>query len=378
MRVVNNGNQFHVYNNAVQLFNGLPKGVYQVEFDEMQGYSLSQHEDMEINEKVYGVHNEKVDKVLKSFEQFKRSLGVILSGDKGIGKSLFAKLLCIKAMEKDLPVIIVNGFTPGIAQFLDSMDQEMLVLFDEFDKTFKSNDKVDTQAQMLSLFDGVSMNKKLFCVTCNSLSGLNDFLVNRPGRFHYHFRFEYPDQSQIEQYLTDHLPKEKHAEIKKVIDFAKKVQLNYDCLRAIAFELSINDTFEEAISDLNILRDQYGAKTNLYLCFADGSRIKEEEVYIDMFDDDEYDIDFGDTSEAHRDYLNVKFTPTDAVWSEQHGGYYIPTKKLNVTREEYWMREESDMMKRHKEYVMAHQPEHVTGIVLRRIFDRNTIHYFKG
>ena len=33
----------------------------------------------------------KANKVLKSFALFKRSMGVILSGDKGIGKSLFAR-----------------------------------------------------------------------------------------------------------------------------------------------------------------------------------------------------------------------------------------------------------------------------------------------
>ena len=50
--------------------------------------------------KIYGVHTEKVFKVLNSFEKVNRSLGVILSGDKGIGKSLFAKLLAIEAMKK--------------------------------------------------------------------------------------------------------------------------------------------------------------------------------------------------------------------------------------------------------------------------------------
>ena len=38
----------------------------------------------------------KVKKVLHAFERFQRSLGTILSGDKGIGKSVFAKLLCQK------------------------------------------------------------------------------------------------------------------------------------------------------------------------------------------------------------------------------------------------------------------------------------------
>ena len=46
---------------------------------------------MHVTEKAYGVHTEKLEKVMDSFKLFSRSLGVILSGDKGIGKSLFAK-----------------------------------------------------------------------------------------------------------------------------------------------------------------------------------------------------------------------------------------------------------------------------------------------
>ena len=49
-------------------------------------------------------------KVIHAFEIFERSLGTILSGDKGLGKSIFAKMLCQKAIEKGYPVIIVDEF----------------------------------------------------------------------------------------------------------------------------------------------------------------------------------------------------------------------------------------------------------------------------
>lgn len=45
----------------------------------------------------------------------------------------------------------------------------MCILFDEFDKTFQSNDDQDDQAALLSLFDGTAGGKKLFLVTCNKL-----------------------------------------------------------------------------------------------------------------------------------------------------------------------------------------------------------------
>ena len=111
----------------------------------------------------------------------------------------------------------------------------------------------DEQAKLLSLFDGTAGGKKMYIVTCNELYGLNDYIVNRPGRFHYHFRFEYPTATEIREYLEDKLEKKCYGEIDKVIEFAGRINLNYDCLRAIAFELNLGATFEEAIVELNIL-----------------------------------------------------------------------------------------------------------------------------
>ena len=111
----------------------------------------------------------------------------------------------------------------------------------------------DDQAALLSLFDGTTGGKKLFIVTCNELYSLNSYIVNRPGRFHYHFRFDYPTPEDIREYLHDKLPEDKHGEIEKVVDFSRKTSLNYDCLRAIAFELDGGANFAAAVIDLNIM-----------------------------------------------------------------------------------------------------------------------------
>ena len=47
----------------------------------------------------------------------------------------------------------------------------------------------------------------MYIVTCNELRGLNDYILNRPGRFHYHFRFEYPTATEIREYMEDKLEK---------------------------------------------------------------------------------------------------------------------------------------------------------------------------
>ena len=63
----------------------------------------------------------KVAKVLKAFPKAEKNLGVILSGNKGIGKSLFAKTLAVEATKVGLPVIIVDTYIPGIASFIEEI-----------------------------------------------------------------------------------------------------------------------------------------------------------------------------------------------------------------------------------------------------------------
>ena len=316
MKIVNTGNIFHLYDDSLRTFDKLPAQVYNVGFSKQTGFFLETFNDIEVKEKIYGVHNEKVEKVFKSFEAFDRNMGIILSGAKGIGKSLFAKLLSIKAVENGYPLIIVDTPYPGIANFLTSITQEVFVMFDEFDKTFKSRQDgdFDPQADMLSLFDGFSMGKKCFIVTCNELRGLNDFLVNRPGRFHYHFRFGYPQGDEIREYLGDKLQAEYHDEIEKVVNFASKVDLNYDCLRAIAFELNLGSDFTEAIKDLNIVNTEY-ERYNLVIVFKNGQKVRTSTGNLDLFSEEEFrtniyngDIEFG-----------LSFIPSDAVYSTLTG-----------------------------------------------------------
>ena len=318
----------------------MPAQAYLVNFDKMSGFYLSTFDDIAIKEKIYGIHIEKCEKVLKSFKIFERNLGIILSGAKGIGKSLFAKLLSIKSIEAGYPLIIVNSYIPGIADYLTSIQQEVVVLFDEFEKTFPSprdKDACDPQAEMLTLFDGLSQGKKMFVVTCNELHNLNDYLVNRPGRFHYHFRFEYPTNEEITSYLIDKIPVEAHEEINKVINFAQKVNLNYDCLRAIAFELSTGSSFEEAIKDLNIL-NLSAESYNAILVFNDGTKAREQ-MNIDLFEDGEIRREFRDSNNF---YFYATFNPCDSYHDAVKGGMVIQGSNVKLDWQEDYYDEDKD------------------------------------
>lgn len=286
MKVINYGPNFEIYSDDLKTFNSLPPATYKVAFNPMSGFSLVQADNFEtIEEKIYGNHLQKIEKVLKSYDQFKRSLGVILSGEKGMGKSLFVQLLAKKAIEKGLPVVIVSKPFPGVADFIEKIDQEALVIFDEFEKVFTiDSDKAENQNDLLGLFDGTSQKKRLYAITVNKLQRVSEFMVSRTGRFHYHIRFDYPDATEIEIYLKDKLEPSYYSEINSVIAFATRVKLNYDSLRAIAFELNQGYSFGEAIADLNILttdRQRYNVKA----LFTNGRTEEVKNVTLNLFEE---------------------------------------------------------------------------------------------
>lgn len=206
MNIVNAGSRYQVYGEDVKTYNELPVATYTVSFHPQMGFWLTKHNDLSVNEgTIYGNHARRAEKILKSFAVSERNFGVILSGKKGIGKSLLARMIADESIKAGMPVIIVDSAIPGISNFLGSIQQEVTIIFDEFEKTFARHDEDDPQVEMLSLFDGMDNGKKLFIITCNDPRQLNEFLVNRPGRFHYHFEITCPSPDEVRAYMADKL-----------------------------------------------------------------------------------------------------------------------------------------------------------------------------
>lgn len=332
MKVINTGNTYEIFDNSLQTHEALPTQTYIVRFSKDRGFYLEKYVEIEVNEsKIYGIHLKKANKVIDAFGKFERNLGVILSGDKGIGKSLFAKLLSNEAMKRDIPVIVIDTYIPGIASYIERIEQEVVLLFDEFDKTFgelrAKDGEASPQTNLLSLFDGIAVGKKLFVITCNDMSKLNSYLINRPGRFHYHFRFEYPSSEEIKEYLMDKLDESNYGDIDKVIAFSKKVSLNYDCLRAIAFELSSGEKFEEAIKDLNIVNVS-SEKYNITLCYDNGITATSRGIYLDLFREDEETVYLCDSK--GNNFVDVDFTPTDCTFDVSRMANIIKAEDLRL------------------------------------------------
>lgn len=347
MNVVHAGSTYQIYGEALKTYAQLPVRTYEVGFSKMTGFFLTAHSDLSVNEtKIYGSTPEKVNKVLRAFSVTDRNFGVILSGRKGIGKSLFARQLAIQAKAYNLPLVIVPEYVPGIASFLSSIEQEVIVLFDEFEKTFADQDNCSPQEELLSLFDGIDGGKKLFVITCNETHKLNSYLLNRPGRFHYHFVLGNPTPDEIKEYMTDKLAPEHHHIIKKLIGFSLNVDLTYDVLRAIAFEINMGYSFEETLMDLNISKEGT-PKYNIRVDFVDGTYRMCNSQRINTYSNDRFYCWFSEKNGRSSDSIRLDFLPSDIVLDMDHAEMTLdPDKVEKYIDEDYFDMDKEEDKKR--------------------------------
>lgn len=56
MKIVNMGSTLRIFSDDLTVTDTIPVGTYQIQFDEMSGYSLAKMKDFQHNGKVYGDH----------------------------------------------------------------------------------------------------------------------------------------------------------------------------------------------------------------------------------------------------------------------------------------------------------------------------------
>ncbi|MFG1857448.1 AAA family ATPase [Actinomadura geliboluensis] len=322
--IVASSGQFRLYGNSVETFDRLPVATYAINFSQMTGYSLRQIEPLAPGrETVYGTHAERVRRIVRGYEVMGRSLGVILSGDKGMGKSLMIRMLAERTRELGLPTVLVRDSTPGLVSFLDELG-EALVVFDEFEKVFSIDEDEEPQNQFLGLFDGQSSAKRLYVISVNELEQVTDYILNRPGRFHYHMRFAYPDPETVGRYLRDQVPGIVGTQVEEVIDFSRKYDINFDHLRAIAFEMRLGGAFSDVIGDLNIKRTRLRGDDPVQarITWDDGDT---EEIFGDI---DLFDADALQSITGWDPHIELRFRMRDARPSQ--GGYVLPADVFEI------------------------------------------------
>ena len=89
---IKSGNTFTVHAaDAIDLKNKLPAGIYTLDFSMKLGLFLTTTPDFQVPTKVYGNTTRNSERIWKTFQARGKSTGVLLSGEKGSGKTLLAK-----------------------------------------------------------------------------------------------------------------------------------------------------------------------------------------------------------------------------------------------------------------------------------------------
>lgn len=146
----------------------------------------------EVPKEVFGSVQSRAERVINTFVDREKSTGILFTGDKGSGKTMLTNIICNACIEDlGMPVIIIeDSFSgSGFTNFIENIGSCVL-LFDEFGKTYKMNSDNGNQEDLLSLLDGTSSVKRLNLFTENRETDISEFLLARPGRVYYHFKYK--------------------------------------------------------------------------------------------------------------------------------------------------------------------------------------------
>ena len=245
-----NGSTWRVAANAaMDLHSKLPPGNYIVRADQYGALFLEEIDAFTAPKKIYGDTIKMTDRILNTFNDRPAATGVLLTGEKGSGKTLLSKMLSIKGAEQGMPTIVINHPWKGDAfnKLIQDIQQPCMVLFDEFEKVYNR----DEQEAMLTLLDGVFPSKTLFVLTCNDKWRVDAHMRNRPGRIYYMLDYTGLTMEFIEEYCADNLKNLQHTDgVCKIASLFSA--FNFDMLKALIEEMNrYNETAQESMRMLN-------------------------------------------------------------------------------------------------------------------------------
>lgn len=243
MNIIKRGKNLSFYDDsAFTVLEKLENKVYTI-IEGMFGPMLFEEEDFKFPSKIYGKETAFVNHVLNYYNASDKNVSVALVGKKGQGKSLTARLLC---KTSDLPVILIKDkVSKGALEFLATIEQNIVVFVDEFEKMYsKKTDEEgdvqkDAQEMWLSVLDGntVFKGKALFIFTSNT--ELNQYLMDRPSRIRYLKTYDALDKEVVLEYLNDNLNDKS-----KIDDFMSNISLrniNLDIVSELVKEVNSCD-----------------------------------------------------------------------------------------------------------------------------------------
>lgn len=230
----------------------LPAGFYKFKVDEsMAGlqFSFVRTEPFTLVEESFGDLEEKATHITKARELSKGTLGVLLYGVSGTGKSLLAKTICNNLMAKNYPVIIVDAkYVAYLKTCIDNLKQPSVILLDEFEKMYETT---EDQSELLTILDGVYQSEHTFILTANDLHRINQYMLDRPSRIKYAIEYDSLDINIVKDILNKKL--EDKSKVDKVLSILMQVTtLSFDVLFQFINEVN---TFPDV--DVNTLANYF-------------------------------------------------------------------------------------------------------------------------
>lgn len=277
--------------------------------------------------KLYGDTQAKCERILTTFESRPSATGVLLSGEKGCGKTMLAKMLSLEGAKKGYPTIVVNKPFCGEAfnQFIQSITQPCVIIFDEYEKVYN---KAEHQDLLLTLFDGVFPTKKLFILTSNERSRVNDKMLNRPGRIFYALSYTGLGVEFVREYCADNLKRKTNTD--GVVQYSQLFEhFNFDMLKALVEEMNrYGETARQAAAMMNIKVESWARSVEMDI-LVDGKKVTHNRCVRSMLDPmKDFSVEIYLTAQDEKDDNGDyhSFSPDDLV-SIKESVYTFHAKK---------------------------------------------------
>jgi hypothetical protein len=322
-RFVKSQNSFRLTEDtSSDVFDTIPVGTYQVNCDKF-GFFLTGTDNFTLPEKIYGNSTKLSSRILNTFLSRDASTGVMLSGQKGSGKTLLAKQISIEAQTKSIPTFIVNSPYCGddFNMFLQSFTQPVVVVFDEFEKVYDNN----AQNTLLTLFDGTFSQKKLFVLTSNSPRGISEYFRDRPGRIRYWLEYKTLDNEFVTDYCNDNLDNKEYQE--QIQNLCAILGFNFDMLQSLIHEMNMyGESPYEAMKILNVKGNVQGYSTYDYTVYEESN--PQISIYsyhwtgVPMSINDQITIKQYKDDDGDTDWINVRIAPSNLIKSDFVNGKY--------------------------------------------------------